>query len=380
MKRLLLAPGRALTGCACVLAVALAGCTGTAANNGSSVAGGTLRIWASEPPNPTSEQTDVLKAEQLALQQERNRVGNFTVKLVTAQGNQLSDNARAAIVDPTTIAYLGELVPGTSGQTIGITNAQDILQVSPTDTAVEFTQATPSVSGSPDLYYESLSANGRTFARVVPTDKLEAKALVGEMHAIGVKRLYARSDSTEAKLIEGDLSAVGITAASTMAGADGVLFAGNSVGDAAQLFNQAATSNPAVKLFGTSALATNSLVAKLSPAARRELYVSSPGFTSAQLPSNFVSAFKGAYGHAPATQAIFGYEAMAAVLATLQKAGSSANNRGTVVKDFFAIRNRNSPLGTYSIDKNGDISFANGAPFVLERVKGGKLEAVQKLG
>jgi branched-chain amino acid transport system substrate-binding protein len=236
------------------------------------------------------------------------------------------------------------------------------------------------VSGSPDLYYESLSANGRTFARVVPTDKLEAKALVGEMQAIGVKRLYARSDSTEAKLIEGDLSAVGITAASTMAGADGVLFAGNSVGDAAQLFNQAATSNPAVKLFATSALATNSLVAKLSPAARRELYVSSPGFTSAQLPSNFVSAFKGAYGHAPATQAIFGYEAMAAVLATLQKAGSSANNRGTVVKDFFAIRNRNSPLGTYSIDKNGDISFANGAPFVLERVKGGKLEAVQKLG
>ena len=39
------------------------------------------------------------------------------------------------------------------------------------------------------------------------------------------------------------------------------------------------------------------------------------------------------------------------------EAASGANNRQTVVKDFFAIKNRSSPLGTYSIDKNGDTNL-----------------------
>jgi hypothetical protein len=74
---------------------------------------------------------------------------------------------------------------------------------------------------------------------------------------------------------------------------------------------------------------------------------------------------------------------MGAMLAALHKAGGSANNRGTVVKDFFAIRDRSSALGTYSINKNGDISFSAGAPFVFSRVKAGKLvpfKAVQEQG
>jgi hypothetical protein len=163
-----------------------------------------------------------------------------------------------------------------------------------------------------------------------------------------------------------------------------VLYAGNSVSGAVQAFNQAVSSSSSVKLFAPSAFADDSFAAALSSAAQRELYVSSPGFLAADLPPEgmaFVNSFKSAYGHAPATEAIFGYEAMASVLHALHNAGSSANSRGTVVKDYFAIRNRSSALGTYSIDKNGDISFAGGgAPFVLERVKAGKLEAVKRLG
>jgi branched-chain amino acid transport system substrate-binding protein len=54
----------------------------------------------------------------------------------------------------------------------------------------------------------------------------------------------------------------------------------------------------------------------------------------------------------------------------LKEAGTSANDRGTVVKDFFAIRNRQSVLGTYSIDSNGDTSIA---PFVFNRLSNGQL-------
>jgi len=68
----------------------------------------------------------------------------------------------------------------------------------------------------------------------------------------------------------------------------------------------------------------------------------------------FLADFRSAYGHVPTAQAIFGYEAMSALLAVLREAGSSANNRTTVLHDFFGINNRSSPLGTYSIDSSGD--------------------------
>lgn len=391
MRSLLLARSRALTVGACAaIAAGLAGCTTTTTSSSNSVTGGTLRIYVSVPSgtiDPTTQ--DVLRAEQLALPAAGEPVGKFTVKLVQATGNELSDNARAAIVDATTIAYIGEVQPGTSGQTIGITNAQDMLQVSPTDTALELTQASAAVPGSPDVYYESLSTNGRTFARVAPTTKLEAGALLSEMQTLGVKRLYVPTDGSaygEAlrSVLIGDASSHGITIASAPTGADGVLYAGTAEAEAAHVLSQAA--RPSVKLFAPSALAQDAFAARLSPAAQRETYVSSPGFTASDLPpqaSRFESAFKAAYGHAPAPEAVFGYEAVQALLSVLHKAGTSAGNRGTVVHDFFGIRNRSSAIGTYSINKNGDISFVGGAPFVISRIEAGKLvpfRAVQEQG
>ena len=379
MRGMLLVRSRALAVCACAaLAAGVAGCTTSTSTT--SVASGTLKVYVSKPSGPLSaEEQEVLSAEQLALRQSGPHVGKFTVKLVEASGNELSDNARAAIADPETIAYLGELGPGTSGQTLGITNGQDILQVSPTDTAVELTQASPAVPGSPGNFYESLSANGRTFARVVPNTKLEAQALLGEAQALGVKNLYVPTDGSQyglalRSLVVSDATSHGITIASTSTGAGGVLYAGNSTTAGAGALNRAAA--PRVKLFAPSALAQESFVTALSSTAQREAYFSSPGFTASDLPSlgsQFEAAFKAAYGHVPATQAVFGYEAVEALLSVLHTAGSSAGNRGTVIRDFFAIHNRSSAIGTYSMTKDGDISFSGGAPFVISRAVAGRL-------
>lgn len=389
MGSLLLARGRARGICASVaIAAALAGCTTTGASS-SSVPGSTLTIYISKPTGRlTTAQQDVISAEELALREIGTTVGKFAIKPAEVGYNKLSDNGRAAIADGSTIAYLGELVPGTSAQTIGITNAQDVLQVSPTDTAIELTQSVPEVAGSPGKYYESLSTNGQTFARVVPNSKLEAEALVSEMQSVGVKRLYVKSDQSEygaalSGLIAGDAPSAGITIESTPAGADGVMYAGTSPTAAAQVFNSAVSSDPSVKLFAPSALDDDSFAAMLSRTAQRDAYISAPGFTAKDLPAagkQFESAFRAAYGHAPAIQAIFGYQAMASVLAALRKAGGSANSRNSVVKDFFALSNENpgwpeSAVGSYSIDKSGDITYAGGAPFVLLGVKDGVLVA-----
>jgi ABC-type branched-subunit amino acid transport system substrate-binding protein len=387
MRSLLSARGRALGVCASALAAAaLAGC-GTTGTTTASIPGTTLTIYISKPAGAlTNTQQDVISAEELALREIGSTVGKFTLKQDVLAGSPLSDNARTAIANPGTIAYLGELVPGSSAQTIGITNAQQVLQVSPTDGALELTQAVPEVPGSPGVYYESLSSNGQTFARVVPNDKFQAKALVDEMQSAGVKQLYIKDDGSDygrvlRGLVTGDAPAAGISIASSLAGASGVFYAGTSTAAATELFNSAASSDPSIKLFAPSALDDNAFAATLSSGAQRDAYVSSPGFTTGSLPAaghQFVAAFRAAYGHAPATQAIFGYQAMASVLAALRKAGGSANNHSTVMKDFLALSNENpgwpdSAVGSYSLDKSGDITYAGGAPFVFSHVKNGVL-------
>jgi branched-chain amino acid transport system substrate-binding protein len=378
MRSSLLARGRRLRVGACVaLTVGLAGCT-NAASSTVTVSGQNLAIYASVPPagSATPEATDVVDAERLALQQTGSQVGHVTVHLATVQGKEISDNGRTAIQDGNAIAYLGEVAPGDSLDSLGITNAQDLLQVSPTDTAVAATQYTPAVPGSPDLFYESLSTYHRTFARVVPTTALEARALVSLMSSLGVSRLAVLDDGSDygkalALEVKNDAgSSISVTSSTTGAGA--VFFAGSSASEAVREFDQAAASDPKVKLFAPSALASQSFVSALTAAARGGLYVSEPGFYKDLTPAGqkFVSDFRAEYGHTPAPQAIFGYEAMDSVLAVLREAGSGATNRATVVRDYFAIRNRDSVLGTYSINANGDTSLD---VFVASRVQRGRL-------
>jgi branched-chain amino acid transport system substrate-binding protein len=115
------------------------------------------------------------------------------------------------------------------------------------------------------------------------------------------------------------------------------------------------------------------LAAALTPGAARALSVSAPGYLPSRLPATgrqFSRAFAAAYGHRPGPEAIFGYEAMSALLGTLREAGNNAGNRTTVLHDFFALRNRASVLGTYSLDTSGDTNLA---PFVISRVTGGRL-------
>jgi len=382
---------RALSVGACLaLAAAVAGCTAPA-NSTVTVSGKTLTIYAAAPTDGQGGQAaqDVLDAEHLALQQAGGKVGGYTVRLVVLHGRKVSDNARTAITDKRAIAYIGEIVPGASAESLGITNDQGLLQVSPTDTASALTQANPAIPNSPTLYYEALKTYGRTFARVVPNTSLEAKALVAEMQAQGDRTLFVAGDGSDyAKALTEEVTkaapGASVSLQQSTTGAAAVLYAGTSSSGATQLFNRAVAANPKAKLFASSALDDPSLASSLPASVAKQLEISAPGFTTAGLPSaaatQFVAPFKAAYGHSPSTRAIFGYEAMAAVLAVLRGAGSAANSRTTVVHDFFAIKNRQSVLGTYSIDQAGDTNLGS---FVVSRISGGRLipfKALQEQG
>ena len=103
----------------------------------------------------------------------------------------------------------------------------------------------------------------------------------------------------------------------------------------------------------------------------RECYLKAMDYHEAMTAKQqFLSPFHATYGHVPAPGAIFGYEAMSAILSVLREAGSQANNRKTVVRDFFAIKNRPSVVGTYSINSQGDTSIS---PFIVSRLVSGTL-------
>jgi hypothetical protein len=161
-----------------VCALAFAGVTGGVSSCGSAggtssvtASGTTLTIYSSAPSGDQAS-ADLLDAQLLAFhdfQSAGGKVGKFTIKFARVGSTKVSDNARAAIENTGTIAYIGELAPGASADSMGITNSQDVLQVSPSDTAIELTQATSAVPGAPNSYYESEKTYGHTFARSFQT-------------------------------------------------------------------------------------------------------------------------------------------------------------------------------------------------------------------
>lgn len=365
-----------------MVAVLSAGCAGAAGTSSVTATGRNLTIYISAPAGAGADRLvqDVLDAESLAFSQRATEVTNFKLSLQRLAATKPSDNARAAIQNTAAIAYLGEIVPGSSADTIGITNAQQLLQVSPTDTAAALTRATAAVPGAPASYLESQKTYGRTFARVVPSTAQEARAQVSQMQAQGVRSLYLTDDGTvygrtlsaAVKAGAGGISVrTGPPQATQFAsaGADGLFFATASQPAARALFTAVAAGHPAAKLFGPSALADPSFAASLG-SARLSLVVSAPGLSSAGAANTrqFLHAFQSTYHHVPVPQAVFGYEAMSAVIDVLKESGPAAGNRAAVVHNFFAIRNRQSAIGSYSIDVNGDTSQAS---FVFERLRGG---------
>jgi ABC-type branched-subunit amino acid transport system substrate-binding protein len=361
-------------------ALILTGC-GSATTGGNSavtVSGKTLTIYASQPPGGAHSQpaSDILKAEELAFTQSGGKVGSYTIRFRPLTGAKLSDNGRTAVEDPKAIAYLGELVPGTSQISVEIVNQQGLLEVSPADTAVYLTQPIPPVSSTTDTFFPGHATYKETFARVVPNSGQEAKAIVSELGAEHAASLYVADDGQRygaalALEVRNAARAAGVTLASSASGA-GAVFYGGSVANASvatRFLDQTASANPNARLFVPSGLYDSSFVSGLSAGAQGRLIVSSPGFLPKDLAGDgpaFASSFRTDYGHAPAPQAVFGYEAMRAVLAALGQAGTAANNRAVVVADFRSLkRTSGSALGPYSIS-GGDPSIA---PFVFARIR-----------
>jgi branched-chain amino acid transport system substrate-binding protein len=161
------------------------GC-GSGDSGGAAKAGGELTIYSSLPlQGPSKAATEpMVNAIKLALRQRHGRAGRFKVKYValddsTAQAANwtpelVSANARKAIGDKSTIAYLGEYNSGATAVSLPLLNEAGIPQTG-VNSAVGLTQSGPGAQpGEPDKYYPT---GKRTFVRGTPSDAIQAAAL-----------------------------------------------------------------------------------------------------------------------------------------------------------------------------------------------------------
>jgi branched-chain amino acid transport system substrate-binding protein len=393
---------------AALVALAFAACgggdDGDDSGAGASSGGSTLTVYSSLPlqgdSRPQSE--DVVAGEKLALEEAGGKVGKFTIKYVSlddataAAGKwdpaQTSSDARKAAQDKSSIAYLGEFNSGASAISIPILNQANILQVSPSNTYVGLTRAEGADKGEPDKYYP---AGKRTYGRVVPADHIQAAAQVTYQKDEGCKKTYILNDKeVYGKGIAGQVESIGkaqglqiaanegidtkaanfrsVATKVKTSGADCMFFGGITQNKGVQLFTDVNAANPTMKLFGPDGVA-DVFVTKISSKVAAQTYITNPTLDPKLYPpaaQDFFKRFKEKYSRDPYPYAIYGYEAMKVALLAIQNAGDKGNDRQAVIDAFFKIKDRDSVLGKYSIDENGDTTLTD---YGANRVRDKKL-------
>jgi branched-chain amino acid transport system substrate-binding protein len=389
------------------LAFGVAACGGD--DEGGGGAGGegrtSLTIYSSLPlqgdSRPQSE--SVVNGMKLALEEAGGKVGKFTIKYkslddaTAAAGKwepgQTSANARKAAQDPSTIAYLGEFNSGASAISIPIINEAGILQVSPANTYVGLTRAEGADRGEPDKYYPS---GKRTYGRVVPADHIQAAAQVAyqkdegctKLYVLNDKEVYGKglADQVAAVAKAQGLQVLGNDGIDTKAanfrtlatkvrssGADCMFFGGITQNKGVQVFSDVHAANPDMKLFGPDGVAETPFTSKLSSGVEKMTYITNPTLDPKLYPpaaQDFFKTFEQKFGKEPEPYAIYGYEAMKVALLAIQNAGDKGNDRQAVIDAFLNIKERDSVLGKYSIDENGDTTLSD---YGANKVEDGEL-------
>ena len=130
---------------------------------------------------------------------------------------------------------------------------------------------------------------------------------------------------------------------------------------------------PDAKLFGPDGVATVDFTKEIPADVQAQTFLTAPTVSPDELPpagQKFYEDYEAEYGE-PQDEidpyAVYGYEAMAVVCDSIAKGG---DDRQAVIDAFFATKDRECPLGTYSIDADGDTTLTAYGAYIA---KGGKL-------
>jgi branched-chain amino acid transport system substrate-binding protein len=391
-----------------VLALGVAACgdddddTGSSGEEGG---GQTLTVYSSLPLQGAQrpQTTDMVKGIELALEQAGGKAGDFTVQYEslddsTAQAGAwtpeaTTSNARKAAQDESTALYIGEFNSGASAVSIPILNEAGVAQISPANTAVGLTSDEPGAdAGEPEKYYPS---GQRTYTRIVPKDTIQGAALATVMKEDGCTKVFMTNDkevygaglatniqsSADAQSLEIianeaiDKNAPNYRSLAAKAaddGADCFIFSGITANNAVQLYKDFEAALPDAKLYGPDGVAEAGFVDPAEGGIPANV-ASKVTLTVATLSPDeyppegqeFFDAFREKYNEPnPNPYAIYGYEAMRLALDAIERSGTG--EKADILAALFDTKDRESVLGAYSIDENGDTTLSDYGVYTVE--------------
>jgi branched-chain amino acid transport system substrate-binding protein len=405
----------AATGCLVAALAMGVGACGDDSDDGGGGGGGesgeakTLKIYSSLPLQGASrpQTTAMVNGIKLALEQAGNKAGDFNVTYEslddsTAQAGSWTPeattaNARKAAQDDAAAVYIGEFNSGASAVSIPILNEGGVPQISPANTYVGLTTDEPgSEPGEPDKYYPS---GQRTYVRIVPTDTIQGAALATVMKEDGCTKVEMTNDKEVygaglASNIESASEGLGLEIIANdaidknapnyrslaqkakAAGADCFIYSGITANNAVQLFKDFEAALPDAKLYGPDGICEAGFADPAEggiPAEVASKFKCSVATLSVdEYPpegQEFFTQFEEKYGETnPDPYAIYGYEAMRLALDAIER--SSTGEKEDIVAALFDTQDRESVLGTYSIDENGDTTLTD---YGIYTIDGGEL-------
>ena len=391
----------------CGLVAALALSTGLVACGGDDEeegggGSGEVTIYSSLPLQGASRPTGlaIQNGIELAFEQANNEAGGVAINYAplddaTAQAGQWtpeaeSANARRAAQDESAVAYLGTFNSGAAAISIPILNEAGLAMLSPGNTAVGLTSddaGADTEAGEPEVYYPT---GERNYARIVPKDTVQGATLAQLMDEDGCTTVGVLHDNevfgeglaenVELAAEEYDYELVNAGGIDTKAAnyraaaadladqdVDCFFFGGITASNAVQLYKDVAAAIPDVKLYGDDGVADSDFTGGLPDDVAADTKVTVATLSEKEYGpegAEFYSAYEDEYGKAE-PYAIYGYEAGQLMLDVLERA-EDPTDRASVMEAMFATDDRDSILGTYSIDENGDTTLTDYGVFTIE--------------
>lgn len=366
-------------------------------------------VYASLPLHgPRAAQAaGIVQGIGLAYAQAHGRAGRWHVHLIVLDDSSPSSggwdavntarNARAAASDSRAVYYIGELDSGASEVSGPMLNVAGVPQVSPLSTYAGLTSSSGSLhpTGTP------------TFLRLAPSDSVQASAQLEAAMAARCSRVAVVHDSTlegvglalrlEARNTAFGVQIVGNESLTTAAGDLGayvsflkahndgcLIFSGTSSPAAVRFLSSLSAAFPRlVRIIGSNGVCTapfTSAPGGLAPGAQAAFRCTSPAgdLRSSVDGQAFLAAYTAAYHATPDPVAVYGFEAMKLAIDTISGLGARGDDKNAVRRALFAIRNRDSAIGAYGFQSNGNPTTSSyglyevgsdGAPAFLQTLR-----------
>ena len=350
--------------------------------------------------------TPMVNAITLALERRDYAAGEFRVGLQFCGGVPAGNtndpaacgsNARAYVKTPSVVGVIGPFSSGCAVSQIPILGKAArgaLAMVSPTATYVGLTRSAPGVEpGEPDAYYPT---GTRNFARVLPTDDVQAAAGALASRELGMKRVYVLDIGDPPSMMFADAylraaerlgiasagrgvwdleaaSADGIATTIAETAADGVFLAVPSVPASVRLVTAIRERlGPDVQLMAPDAFAPET--ALLAGRSAEGMAFTSPGPSSEDVPAAgeaFVAAYEKRFGEVPTPYALAAAQATDLLLEAL---AASDGTRASTTRSLFRTRLPKGILGDFWITPTGDTSLN---AVTVRRIAGGKITAMR---